>query len=115
MGERIGRDGQIRTADLSLRRRPLYPSELRPRTRSDCSKASLPRGLGPTPQPLMRNIAAVMHSVEVNLFDRRVGVANGGDQIGSRSGHAEDASAGGFEALRTQLGAGVEHLNVPCS
>ena len=28
-----GRDGQIRTADLSLRRRPLYPSELRPRTR----------------------------------------------------------------------------------
>src|SRR5665213_1557767 len=26
-----GRDGQIRTADLSLRRRPLYPSELRPR------------------------------------------------------------------------------------
>src|ERR1700683_2530535 len=25
-----GRDGQIRTADLSLRRRPLYPSELRP-------------------------------------------------------------------------------------
>src|SRR5262252_3026487 len=29
--ERFGRDGQIRTADLSLRRRPLYPSELRPR------------------------------------------------------------------------------------
>lgn len=27
---RSGRDGQIRTADLSLRRRPLYPSELRP-------------------------------------------------------------------------------------
>ena len=27
----IGRHGQIRTADLSLRRRPLYPSELRPR------------------------------------------------------------------------------------
>ena len=27
-----GRDGQIRTADLSLRRRPLYPSELRPHT-----------------------------------------------------------------------------------
>ena len=26
-----GRDGQIRTADLSLRRRPLYPTELRPR------------------------------------------------------------------------------------
>ncbi len=25
-----GRDGQIRTADLPLRRRPLYPSELRP-------------------------------------------------------------------------------------
>src|SRR6266852_6207964 len=28
---RHGRKGQIRTADLSLRRRPLYPSELRPR------------------------------------------------------------------------------------
>jgi hypothetical protein len=27
---KAGRDGQIRTADLSLRRRPLYPSELRP-------------------------------------------------------------------------------------
>ena len=26
-----GRHGQIRTADLSLRRRPLYPSELRAR------------------------------------------------------------------------------------
>src|SRR5579862_7540488 len=30
-----GRDGQIRTADLSLRRRPLYPSELRPRNHSN--------------------------------------------------------------------------------
>ena len=29
--DEVGRDGQIRTADLSLRRRPLYPSELRPR------------------------------------------------------------------------------------
>src|SRR5258708_6594346 len=29
---KAGRDGQIRTADLSLRRRPLYPSELRPHT-----------------------------------------------------------------------------------
>src|SRR5207249_239632 len=28
---RHGRHGQIRTADLSLRRRPLYPSELRAR------------------------------------------------------------------------------------
>src|SRR5580658_9491473 len=38
-----GRDGQIRTADLSLRRRPLYPSELRPhfRTTSD-SKPLIP-------------------------------------------------------------------------
>src|ERR1022692_4368525 len=27
---KFGRDGQIRTADLSLRRRPFYPSELRP-------------------------------------------------------------------------------------
>ena len=34
-----GGDGQIRTADLSLRRRPLYPSELRPRLVLD-SKAS---------------------------------------------------------------------------
>src|ERR1035437_4590928 len=30
VSEKSGRDGQIRTADLSLRRRPLYPSELRP-------------------------------------------------------------------------------------
>ena len=29
MAIEIGRHGQIRTADLSLRRRPLYPSELR--------------------------------------------------------------------------------------
>ena len=34
-----GRDGQIRTADLSLRRRPLYPSELRPRIALDCISA----------------------------------------------------------------------------
>ena len=54
-----------------------------------------------------------MHSVEMNFFDRRVGVMDSGGQIGSRSGYAEDASACGFEALRTQLGAGLEHLNVP--
>src|SRR5690349_13257050 len=56
-----------------------------------------------------------MHSVEVNLFNRGVGVVDGSSQIGSGSGHAEDAPARGFEALLTQLGAGVEHLHVPGS
>src|SRR5450755_1425433 len=69
-----GRDGQIRTADLSLRRRPLYPSELRPRTRSDCSKALVPRGLGPARQTLAGDVFAVMHSSEVDLSDGCVGV-----------------------------------------
>src|SRR5271154_1715296 len=68
--DRVGsRDGQIRTAALSLRRRPLYPSELRPHTRSDCSKALPPRGLLPAFQAFMRDVMAVMHSNEVNFSD----------------------------------------------
>ncbi len=35
----LGRHGQIRTADLSLRRRPLYPTELRAHCPSYCSCA----------------------------------------------------------------------------
>src|SRR5215469_6728566 len=55
-----GRDGQIRTADLSLRRRPLYPSELRPRL-NDCS-ARFARGeksgLGEKPRVPLRGLSS---------------------------------------------------------
>src|SRR6266850_7107012 len=51
---KAGRDGQIRTADLSLRRRPLYPSELRPHTNV----------LIVAFQALRSNIATVVHVVE---------------------------------------------------
>src|SRR6185369_608000 len=107
-----GRDGQIRTADLSLRRRPLYPSELRPRTRSDCSKALVPRGLRPSFETLAGDVFAVMHSREIDLFDGCVGVADGAGKIWAGSSNAEDAAAGSLETLRTEPGAGVEHLDV---
>jgi hypothetical protein len=57
--KRSGRDGQIRTADLSLRRRPLYPSELRPRTNF----------LIVASEALGSNIAPVMHVVKVDQRD----------------------------------------------
>src|SRR5579859_245001 len=59
LGQLGGRDGQIRTADLSLRRRPLYPSELRPRGGHN--------SILPAPQPLLSDIAPVLHAIEVNL------------------------------------------------
>ena len=105
-----GRDGQIRTADLSLRRRPLYPSELRPRTEQsfDCSRT-------PAFQAFLRDVAAVVHSVEVDLLDGRVGVGGRRGEIGAGSGHAEHAAAGGFEALRTHASCRLGTLARPQS
>ena len=57
-----GRDGRIRTADLSLRRGPLYPSELRPHV--------------PFIVPFQRfaaNVAAEVRAVEVDGFYSLVG------------------------------------------
>ena len=68
-GKRSGRDGQIRTADLPLRRRPLYPSELRPR-RHNCTSL-------PPFQTFVCDVSPVMHAIEVYFCDGCVGVLNG--------------------------------------
>src|ERR1700723_2341584 len=71
-----GRDGRIRTADLSLRRRPLYPSELRPRC-FDCISP-------PALEALVADVAAVVHAVEMDVADRLVSVGDGRLQIRAR-------------------------------
>ncbi len=81
---RIGGNGQIRTADLSLRRRPLYPTELRPHTVYIVTwKQFLSRGLFrartaglAASKPLVSDIGSVVHSVEVNLVHAMVGTLN---------------------------------------
>src|SRR5437899_3011312 len=72
-----GRDGRIRTADLSLRRRPLYPSELRPRITIVASKG------------LAANIAAVVHAVEMDQAGGGIRFRDGVGQVMSAGGHAE--------------------------
>jgi hypothetical protein len=63
-----GRDGQIRTADLSLRRRPLYPSELRPRV--------YPHTILPALQPFPSDVRAIVHAFEMNVPNLLVRVAD---------------------------------------
>ena len=79
----LGRDGQIRTADLSLRRRPLYPSELRPRP-----VCSLPAG-----QAFYADVAAELHAVGMNALDGSIGVRNCSIQGGCFRSDAEHATA----------------------
>ena len=80
-----GRHGQIRTADLSLRRRPLYPSELRARNTYIVPSESF-----------ATNVGAVMHALEMNLLHRRIGAVDGGSKVRPGLGDAEDAAARGF-------------------
>jgi hypothetical protein len=75
-----GGPGQIRTADLSLRRRPLYPTELRARSVSIVSS-----------QAPVSDVFPVMHPVKSNLLDPCVRSFHAGCEIrpGSRdSKHA---------------------------
>jgi hypothetical protein len=71
-----GGNGQIRTADLPLRRRPLYPTELRPRSQANAYELTVanpgPLDL-PAPQALLRDVAAILHAVEVDQACRAVG------------------------------------------
>ena len=65
-----GGNGQIRTAGLPLRRRPLYPSELRPQLES----------ILPALQAFSTNIFAELHSVDVAFVGGGVTlVATGGE------------------------------------
>ena len=65
---RSGRNGQIRTAGLPLRRRPLYPSELRPHFASSL----------PAFQAFLADVAAVLHPFEVNFGNFGIGGGYGG-------------------------------------
>jgi tRNA uridine 5-carboxymethylaminomethyl modification enzyme len=49
-----------------------------------------------------------MHAVEVNGVGGAVGCVDGGGEIGARCGDAEDAAAGGLDAVRAHAGACVE-------
>src|SRR4030088_1660875 len=92
-----GRDGQIRTADLSLRRRPLYPSELRPRTNFIV-----------TSEPLRANIAPVMHALEVDHLTPGIRALNRFSQIDAGGSYAEHAAPRGLQAAGAQLGPSVK-------
>lgn len=70
-----GRDGQIRTADLPLRRRPLYPSELRPRL--ICSNAGASFRSLPALQAFLADVLSVLHAIEMNFLNGCVGVVYG--------------------------------------
>ena len=83
----FGRDGQIRTAGLPLRRRLLYPSELRPLEGSETEPRPfgsgwanflqllmLPLRTLPAPQPLLPDVLAEMHSPKADLFYSGIGI-----------------------------------------
>ena len=75
-----GRDGQIRTADLPLRRRTLYPSELHPRTLSilAASGRKFTRfALFPPFQSFGADVTAVMATVEVDPGGGGIGGIDG--------------------------------------
>src|SRR5580658_1761062 len=77
-----GRHGQIRTADLSLRRRPLYPSELRARnTLIVALQASAP------------DIRAVVHAIEPDQVRGGVRAVDGSREVRAGGGDAEHAAS----------------------
>src|SRR5579884_423321 len=78
-----GGHGQIRTADLSLRRRPLYPTELRARPRFTVSS-----------QTTRADVAPVMHPRKMDLMHSGIGAVDALLQIGARRRNAQDAPAG---------------------
>src|SRR5260370_25937883 len=80
-GFRSGRDGQIRTADLSLRRRPLYPSELRPHTNFIIVAS----------EALCANVAPVMHPRKVNGADAGISVIDRLGKVAAGCGNAQHA------------------------
>ena len=79
---------QIRTADLSLRRRPLYPTELRAHT---CFIVSF--------ESAIANIFAIMHAFEVNECDCGIGTVDALFEVGTAGSDAEDAAARGQETV----------------
>ena len=80
-----GRDGQIRTADLSLRRRPLYPSELRPRAATT---------ILPTLEAFLPDVTAIVHAGEVNFLRFFIRVPDRLFKRGASRGNAQHAAAG---------------------
>ena len=75
-----------------LRRRPLYPTELRPRG----VDGRFQFNNLPAAEAFGADVAAVVHAVEVDGGEGGVGVGDGGGEIGTGGGDAEDAAAGGF-------------------
>jgi hypothetical protein len=79
-----GRNGQIRTADLPLRRRPLYPAELRPHF--VCVSHSILNGQG---HYVLPDIRSELHAVEMHLLHPAVRRANCRLKILSCGRHTE--------------------------
>ena len=88
--EADGGNGQIRTAGLPLRRRPLYPAELRPHARSlHCSL--------PAAQAFLPDVCAIMHAVEMDFAAAAIGIVNGGPQRVAACRDAQHAPAAGHQ------------------
>src|SRR5947209_11417271 len=82
-----GRNGQIRTADLPLRRRPLYPAELRPHVDWSLSILNI------SSHQLFTDVGPELHPVKSDVRHAFVCLSGGcGDALAGR-GHAEHASA----------------------
>lgn len=75
-----GRNGQIRTADLPLRRRPLYPSELRPHLLFSL----------PTLEAFLADIVAELFAIEMNASHVVIGVGDGFGQRWAEGRYAQD-------------------------
>src|SRR5580700_10826775 len=92
-----GRHGQIRTADLSLRRRPLYPSELRARNLFIVAL-----------QAFSADIRAIVHAVEMDEARGSISTVDGRGQVGSGGSDTEHAATRRFESRRPLARARVE-------
>src|SRR5947209_6769528 len=99
-----GRNGQIRTADLPLRRRPLYPAELRPH--SGWSHSILNAG-GDEP---LAYVGPELHSFKPNMAHSSIGSSNGFFQTTARGCYAEYSPSRSFEPAIGQARTRMEYF-----
>src|ERR1035438_5904753 len=83
---------------MSLRRRPLYPSELRPHV------PFIVPG-----KPFAANVPSEVGAFAVDPFHSLVRAADGRREIVSAGGNTQHTPAGGFDAVHAQARSGVEH------
>src|SRR5437660_11722512 len=82
----------------ALRRRPLYPSELR--ARNTCIVAS---------KAFASSIGPIVHALKTNLMCGFIHFFDGAAQVLSRCGDAKNAPPGRFEPARSHAGPCVKY------